>query len=76
MDDANIAHLIRANVPAGIPAENKERFITFAEQFYKFYRDMNFAYLEINPIVMIGNDIVITSYSIHYTKLYDVFLPL
>jgi len=56
MDDANIAHLIRANVPAGIPAENKERFIAFAEQFYKFYRDQNFAYLEINPIVMIGND--------------------
>jgi ATP-citrate lyase beta-subunit len=56
MDDANIAHLIRANVPAGIPAENKERFIAFAEQFYKFYRDLNFAYLEINPIVMIGND--------------------
>ncbi len=57
MDDANIAHLIRANVPADIPAENKERFITFAEQFYKFYRDLNFAYLEINPIVMVGNDL-------------------
>lgn len=56
MDEANISHLIRANVPEGIPTENKERFITFAEQFYTFYRDMNFAYLEINPIVMIGND--------------------
>lgn len=56
MDDANIEHVIRANVPVGIPAENKERFIAFAEQFYKFYRDLNFAYLEINPIVMIGND--------------------
>jgi ATP-citrate lyase beta-subunit len=56
MDDKNIEHLIRANVPVGIPQENKERFIAFAEQFYKFYRDQNFAYLEINPIVMIGND--------------------
>ncbi len=56
LNDADIEHLIRANVPTDIPAENKERFITFVEQFYKFYRDMNFAYLEINPIVMIGND--------------------
>jgi ATP-citrate lyase beta-subunit len=56
LQDADISHLIRANVPSGIPSENKERFITFAEQFYAFYRDMNFAYLEINPIVMIGND--------------------
>jgi len=56
MNDADIEHLIRANVPAGIPEVNKERFISFAEQFYKFYRDMNFAYLEINPIVMVGND--------------------
>jgi len=56
MNDADIEHLIRANVPAGIPEINKERFISFAEQFYKFYRDMNFAYLEINPIVMVGND--------------------
>lgn len=57
MNDADIEHLIRAKVPTGIPAENKERFISFAEQFFKFYRDMNFAYLEINPIVMVGNDL-------------------
>jgi ATP-citrate lyase beta-subunit len=56
MNDSEIEHAIRANVPSDIPAENKERFISFAEQFFKFYRDMNFAYLEINPIVMIGND--------------------
>jgi len=56
MDDANIEHLIRAKVPAGIPAKNKEQFISFAEQFFKFYRDMNFAYLEINPIVMLDNN--------------------
>jgi len=56
MNDADMEHLIRANIPEGIPEVNKERFISFAEQFYKFYRDMNFAYLEINPIVMIEND--------------------
>ncbi len=56
MDDANIEHMIRAKVPTGIPAKNKEQFIAFAEQFFKFYRDMNFAYLEINPIVMLDNN--------------------
>jgi ATP-citrate lyase beta-subunit len=56
MCDADMEHLVKANIPADIPAENKERFASFAIQFFKFYRDMNFAYLEINPIVMIGND--------------------
>jgi ATP-citrate lyase beta-subunit len=59
MDEANLEHLIRANVPADIPEENKERFITFAEQFYKFFRDLNFAYLEINPLVLQGNNVYI-----------------
>jgi ATP-citrate lyase beta-subunit len=59
MDDANIEHLVRANCPKDIPEENKERYITFAEQFYKFFRDLNFAYLEINPIVMQGNNVYI-----------------
>lgn len=56
LNDNEIEHLIRAKVPSGIPAENRERYISFAEQFYKFYRDLNFAYLEINPIVMVGNN--------------------
>ncbi len=56
MADSDIEKVIRANVPAGIPEENKERFISFANQFFKFYRDLNFAYLEINPLVMIGNE--------------------
>jgi len=59
MDDASIEHLIRANVPGDIPEENKERYITFAEQFYKFFRDLNFAYLEINPLVLQGNNVYI-----------------
>ncbi len=56
LNDAEIKHLIRANVPQDIPADKKEVFITFAKQFYKFYRDLNFAYLEINPLVMIENN--------------------
>lgn len=56
LDDASMEHLIKASIPQDIPQENKARFANFAIQFFKFYRDMNFAYLEINPIVMVGND--------------------
>ena len=56
MSDEEMEHVVRASVPADIPEENKERFASFAIQFFKFYRDLNFAYLEINPIVMIEND--------------------
>jgi len=56
MDEADIEKAIRANVPEDIPAENRETFASFAIQFFKFFRDMHFAYLEINPIVLIGND--------------------
>ncbi|WP_456403411.1 ATP citrate lyase citrate-binding domain-containing protein [Hydrogenimonas sp.] len=56
MSDDEMERAVRANVPEGIPDEAKERFGSFAIQFFKFYRDLNFAYLEINPIVMIGND--------------------
>ncbi len=56
MSDADMEKSIRAKVPADIPAENREAFTSFAIQFFKFYRDMNFAYLEINPIVLVGND--------------------
>jgi len=56
MSDADMEKSIRAKVPADIPAENRDAFTSFAIQFFKFYRDMNFAYLEINPIVLVGND--------------------
>jgi len=56
MTDNEMERAVHANVPAGIPDEAKERFVSFAIQFFKFYRDLNFAYLEINPIVMVGND--------------------
>jgi ATP-citrate lyase beta-subunit len=56
MSDADMEHAVRANVPADIQAKDKESFTSFAIQFFKFYRDMNFAYLEINPIVMLDNN--------------------
>jgi len=56
MSDADMEHAIRANIPSDIPEMNKKGFASFAIQFFKFYRDMNFAYLEINPIVMLPNN--------------------
>jgi ATP-citrate lyase beta-subunit len=56
MSDADMEHAVKANIPADIPAKNKEAFVSFAIQFFKFYRDLNFAYLEINPIVMLDNN--------------------
>jgi len=56
MQDANIDHLVRANAPADLPANKKEAFVSFAIDFFKFYRDLNFAYLEINPLVMLDNN--------------------
>ena len=56
MNDADMEHAIKANIPSDIPASNRESFISFAIAFFRFYRDMNFAYLEINPIVMLENN--------------------
>ncbi|NOR57889.1 MAG: ATPase [Sulfurimonas sp.] len=56
MADADMEHAVRANIPADIQDGDKESFTSFAIQFFKFYRDMNFAYLEINPIVMLENN--------------------
>ena len=55
MSDEDMEAAVRANIPADIPEENKEAFANFAIDFFKFYRDLNFAYLEINPIVMLDN---------------------
>ncbi|WP_331775523.1 ATP citrate lyase citrate-binding domain-containing protein [Sulfurospirillum sp. 1612] len=56
LSDKDIEYIIRANAPVDLPANRKESFISFAIAFYKFYRDMNFAYLEINPLVMLDNN--------------------
>jgi ATP-citrate lyase beta-subunit len=56
LSDNDIEKAIKADIPADIPADKKDEFAAFAFAFYKFYRDLNFAYLEINPIVMLDNN--------------------
>jgi len=56
LSDSDIEKAIKANIPADIPADKQAEFAAFAFAFYKFYRDLNFAYLEINPIVMLDNN--------------------
>lgn len=56
MDDTEMEHAIKANIPHDILQKNQASFTSFAIQFFKFYRDLNFAYLEINPIVMLDNN--------------------
>ncbi len=48
---------IRANIPADVAQKDKEAFAKFAVGFFKAYRDLNFAYLEINPFVLQGNKV-------------------
>ncbi|MBD3797738.1 MAG: ATPase [Campylobacterales bacterium] len=55
--EEEIAAKIAANVPADVKSEDKENFAKFAIGFFKAYRELNFAYLEINPFVMQGNKI-------------------
>ncbi len=55
--EEEIAEKIKANVPGDVAAGDKENFAKFAIGFFKAYRELNFAYLEINPFVMQGNKI-------------------
>ena len=55
--EEEIAAKITANVPADVKAEDKANFAKFAIGFFKAYRELNFAYLEINPFVMQGSKI-------------------
>ncbi|MEA3455408.1 MAG: ATP citrate lyase citrate-binding domain-containing protein [Campylobacterota bacterium] len=52
-----IAEKIRANVPKDVAEADKANFAEFCIGFFKAYRELNFAYLEINPFVMQGNKI-------------------
>ncbi len=55
--EEEIAQKIQANIPADVKAEDKENFAKFAIGFFKAYRELNFAYLEINPFVLQGNKV-------------------
>lgn len=52
-----IAAKITASIPKDVAAKDKQGFAEFAIGFFRAYRELNFAYLEINPFVMQGNKI-------------------
>ena len=53
--DEEIKKIISENVPSEI--KDKEKYADFVYRLYKLFRDLHFAYLEINPLVMVGNQI-------------------
>ena len=55
--EEQIASKIKANIPADVAEKDKEAFADFAIGFFKAYRELNFAYLEINPFVLQGNNV-------------------
>ncbi len=50
--EEDIEAKIRENVPSDVKDEDKKAFAEFAIGFFKAYRELNFAYLEINPFVL------------------------
>jgi len=56
-DDVDKAD-IEGKLPKDTPKENKKMLADFAKGLFKFYRDLGFAYLEINPFVITGKEIV------------------
>ena len=53
--DEEIKKIISENVPEEI--KDKEKYADFVYRLYKLFRDLHFAYLEINPLVMVGNKV-------------------
>ena len=52
-----IERKINANIPSDVADKDKADYAKFAIGFFKAYRELNFAYLEINPFVMQGTKI-------------------
>jgi len=53
--DEELTSLIDAALPADCP--DRERFALFATDFYRFFRDRHFAYLEVNPFCFDGDTV-------------------
>jgi ATP-citrate lyase beta-subunit len=49
---------IENRLPKDTDNNNKKMFADFIKGLYKFYQELNFAYLEINPFVLSGKNIV------------------
>lgn len=55
--EEEIAEKIKKNIPKDVAKHDKEAFAEFAIGFFKAYRELNFAYLEINPFVLQGKKV-------------------
>ncbi|MFA5454648.1 MAG: ATP citrate lyase citrate-binding domain-containing protein [Sulfurimonas sp.] len=55
--EEEIAEKIKKSIPKDVAAKDKEAFAEFAIGFFKAYRELNFAYLEINPFVLQGKKV-------------------
>ncbi len=49
---------IDSKLPKDTPKDKKKMFADFVKGLFKFYRELNYAYLEINPFVISGKEIV------------------
>jgi len=49
---------IENKLPKDTPKDLRKIFATFIKGLFKFYRDLNYAYLEINPFAVSGKDII------------------
>ena len=49
---------IEGKLPKDTPKENKKMLADFIKGLFRFYRNLGYAYLEINPFVISGKDIV------------------
>jgi len=49
---------IESKLPNDTPKDKKKMFASFIKGLFKFYKDLNYAYLEINPFVVSGEDIL------------------
>lgn len=55
--EEEIEKKIKASIPKDVAAKDKDAFADFAIGFFKAYRELNFAYLEINPFVLQGKKV-------------------
>jgi succinyl-CoA synthetase beta subunit len=46
-----------------VPGERQEIVANFISSLYKLYVDLNFTYMEINPLVVVGNQVQYTGFS-------------
>lgn len=55
--EEEITEKIKKSIPKDVAKHDKEAFAEFAIGFFKAYRELNFAYLEINPFVLQGKKV-------------------